>query len=67
MDLNEAKNEASRCLECKNPKCIEGCPINQNIPTFIKYIKEENLEAAYKIILEKNYFGSSCGRVCAHD
>lgn len=67
MDLNEAKKIASRCLECKNPKCVEGCPINQNIPKFIKYIKEENLEDAYKTILEKNYFGSICGRVCAHD
>lgn len=67
MDLNEAKKIASRCLECKNPRCTEGCPINQNIPKFIKYIKEENLEEAYKVILEKNYFGSISGRVCAHD
>lgn len=67
MDLNEAKKIASRCLECNNPRCVEGCPINQNIPKFIKYIKEENLEEAYKTITEKNYFGSICGRVCAHD
>lgn len=67
MDLKEAKEKASRCLECKNPRCVEGCPINQNIPKFIKYIKEEKLEEAYKIILEKNYFGSISGRVCAHD
>ena len=67
MDLNEAKQKASRCLGCTNPKCVEGCPIHTNIPGFIKCIKEEELEGAYKIILEKNYFGSICGRVCSHD
>ena len=67
MDLNEAKQKASRCLGCANPKCVEGCPIHTNIPGFIKCIKEEDLEGAYKIILEKNYFGSICGRVCSHD
>lgn len=67
MDLNEAKQKANRCLGCENPKCVEGCPIHTNIPGFIKCIKEEDLEGAYKIILEKNYFGSICGRVCSHD
>ncbi len=67
MDLNEAKQKASRCLGCANPKCVEGCPIHTNIPGFIKCIKDEDLEGAYKIILEKNYFGSVCGRVCSHD
>ena len=57
MDLNEAKQKASKCLGCANPKCVEGCPIHTNIPGFIKCIKEEDLEGAYKIILEKNYFG----------
>ena len=67
MDLNEAKEKASRCLECKEPKCMEGCPIGINIPKFIKYIKEDNLEEAYKVILEKSYFGAVCCRVCSHD
>ena len=67
MNLEEAKEKASRCLGCENPKCMEGCPIKMNIPTFIKYIKEDNLEEAYKTILEKSYFGSICGRVCSHD
>lgn len=67
MNLEEAKEKASRCLGCENPKCMEGCPIKINIPAFIKYIKEDNLEEAYKIILEKSYFGSVCGRVCSHD
>lgn len=60
MNLDEAKEKASKCLGCENPKCMEGCPIKMNIPTFIKYIKEDNLEEAYKVILEKSYFGSVC-------
>lgn len=67
MNLEEAKEKASRCLGCSNPKCMEGCPIGINIPEFIKYIKEDNLEEAYKVILEKSYFGAVCGRVCSHD
>ena len=67
MNLEEAKEKASKCLGCSNPQCMEGCPIGINIPEFIKYIKEENLEEAYKIILEKSYFGAVCGRVCSHD
>lgn len=67
MNINEAKEKAAKCLECKEPRCIEGCPIHVNIPGFIKLIKEEKLEEAYKVILEKNYFGSICGRVCSHD
>ena len=67
MNLEEAKEKASRCLGCENPKCMEGCPIGINIPEFIKYIKEDNLEEAYKVIINKSYFGSICGRVCSHD
>lgn len=67
MNLEEAKEKASKCLGCANPKCMEGCPIGINIPGFIKYIKEDNLEEAYKVILEKSYFGAVCGRVCSHD
>ncbi len=67
MDLNEAKEKASKCLGCENPMCVKGCPIGIDIPKFIKCIKEDNLEEAYKIILEKSHFGSVCGRVCSHD
>ena len=67
MNLEEAKEKASKCLGCNNPRCMGGCPIGINIPEFIKYIKEEKLEEAYKIILEKSYFGAICGRVCSHD
>ena len=67
MDLKEAKEKAEKCLGCANPSCIGGCPLNMNIPEMIKCIKEERLEDAYHIILEKSYFGSICGRVCSHD
>lgn len=63
----DIKNEANRCLNCNNPRCVEGCPINMNIPKFINYIKNDKLDKAYEIITEKSCFGSICGRVCPHD
>ncbi|MDG5857251.1 dihydropyrimidine dehydrogenase, partial [Clostridium beijerinckii] len=44
----EATKEASRCLNCKNPKCVEGCPVSINIPGFISYVKDEKFEEAAK-------------------
>ena len=46
----EAMEEAQRCLGCKKPKCVEGCPVSINIPGFIEHIKEGNMEEAYKVI-----------------
>ena len=46
----EAMEEATRCLNCKNAKCIEGCPVSINIPAFVQEVKEGNIEEAYKII-----------------
>ena len=46
----EAMEEAQRCLGCKKPKCVEGCPVSINIPGFIEQIKEGNIEEAYKVI-----------------
>ena len=59
--------EAERCLNCKIPKCKEGCPINNRIPEFIEKIKEEKFEEAYKIICDINPLGAICGRVCSHE
>ena len=60
----EAINEASRCLNCKNPTCISGCPASNNIPLFIKYIKEDNLETAYSTIRLTSNMPEICSRVC---
>ena len=46
----EAMEEATRCINCKNAKCIQGCPVSINIPAFIKEVKEGNIEEAYKVI-----------------
>ncbi|MBP6977664.1 MAG: NADPH-dependent glutamate synthase [Bacteroidales bacterium] len=59
--------EAGRCLQCKKPGCVEGCPVNINIPTFIALIAEEKFDQAIKKIKEANVFPSICGRVCPQE
>ena len=49
----EAVAEAGRCLNCKNPLCVKGCPVSINIPAFIEQVKERNFEKAYQIYLNK--------------
>ena len=63
----QALLEADRCLECKIPKCVEGCPVNVKIPEFIKKIKEDKIEEAGNIIRETNYLPSVCGRICPQE
>ncbi len=66
-DPQTAQKEATRCIQCKNPKCVEGCPVGIDIPAFIKLIKEGKfLEAIYKI-KEKNALPAVCGRVCPQE
>ncbi|MBP7216245.1 MAG: NAD(P)-binding protein, partial [Candidatus Omnitrophica bacterium] len=60
----EALQEAARCLQCKNPTCIAGCPVNINIKKFIFYITKHDYKSAYLTIRETNNFPSLCGRVC---
>ncbi len=60
----EALLEASRCLQCKNPVCISGCPVGIDIKKFIYHITQKDYQAAYFTIREKNNFPSICGRVC---
>ena len=50
----QAVEEAGRCLSCKNPKCVEGCPVNVRIPEFIKKVQEGDFKAAYEIITSTN-------------
>jgi len=63
----QAKNEASRCLNCKNPRCVKGCPVNIQIPDFIQALKEDNLEKAGEIIRQTSMLPSVCGRVCPQE
>lgn len=63
----EAINEANRCLHCLNPRCVMGCPVNIKIPEFIKAIKENNLEEAYRIISDASSLPAICGRVCPQE
>ncbi|MCS7096107.1 MAG: NADPH-dependent glutamate synthase [Candidatus Bathyarchaeota archaeon] len=63
----QALAEAERCLQCKNAPCIKGCPVEIDIPVFIKLIRERNFEAAIKKIKEKNSLPAICGRVCPQE
>jgi glutamate synthase (NADPH/NADH) small chain len=63
----EAAKEASRCIQCRNPLCVSGCPVNIDIPGFIKAIKEKKVQEAIKIIKEKNNLPGICGRVCPQE
>ena len=67
LTAEQVKEEASRCLSCKNPRCVKGCPVNITIPEFIKALKEDNLEAAGDIIRETSMLPSVCGRVCPQE
>ena len=63
----EAMEEASRCINCKNAKCVSGCPVSINIPAFIHEVKEGNFEQAYQIISESSALPAVCGRVCPQE
>lgn len=63
----QAVLEAKRCLQCKNPKCVLGCPVGINIPGFIKCVAEERFEDALGVILESSLLPSICGRVCPQE
>ena len=63
----EAMEEAQRCINCKNARCIQGCPVSINIPGFISHVKEGNIEEAYKVIGESSALPAICGRVCPQE
>ncbi len=65
--MAEAISEAKRCLNCKNPTCIPGCPIEHDIPGFIHELSMGNIGAAMEIINEKSNLPAICGRVCPHE
>jgi glutamate synthase (NADPH/NADH) small chain len=63
----QALEEASRCLQCPKPQCIQGCPVEIEIPAFIKLLREEKYEEAIRKIKEKNALPAICGRVCPQE
>ncbi len=67
FDADTAVSEASRCLQCKNPRCRQGCPVGVNIPAFVNEIKNRNFEKAREIITADNNLPSICGRVCPQE
>ena len=64
---DEAVREASRCLNCKNPKCVTGCPVSINIPAFVERIKNNDFEGAAKEIAKYSSLPAVCGRVCPQE
>ena len=66
-DQERAVKEANRCLGCKNPKCVEGCPVSINIPGFIAEVKKGDFEAAAKEIAKYSALPAVCGRVCPQE
>ena len=66
-NMEEAKCEAERCINCKNAQCMKGCPVAINIPGFIEQVKLGNIEEAYKIISESSALPAVCGRVCPQE
>ena len=63
----EAMEEASRCINCKNAQCIKGCPVAIDIPAFIEQVKAGNIERAYQIISQSSALPAVCGRVCPQE
>src|SRR5512133_1624790 len=67
LSPEQARLEAARCIMCKHPACIEGCPVSINIPAFLQQIVNEDPQAAARVIKESSSLGSVCGRVCPQE
>ncbi len=65
--LEEAKLEATRCIDCKNPRCVTECPVGVDIPRFIKQLEAEDLDGAFDTIYNDNILPAICGRVCPQE
>lgn len=67
LTIQQALTEAHRCLNCKNPTCVQGCPVNINIPGFIKELENGNIQGAADIIKQSSTLPAVCGRVCPQE
>ncbi|MDY0138502.1 MAG: NADPH-dependent glutamate synthase [Candidatus Izemoplasmatales bacterium] len=67
FSIEQVKIEASRCLNCVNPRCVKACPVNIDIPKFIQQILSDNFKDAYCTIYQDNILPSVCGRVCPQE
>ncbi|MGM0681233.1 MAG: NAD(P)-dependent oxidoreductase, partial [Thermodesulfobacteriota bacterium] len=67
FDEETAKREADRCLQCKKPTCRTGCPIHNDIPGFIRLLRENRIEEAYWLDRQTNSLPAICSRVCPHE
>lgn len=67
LSLEQAQQEAKRCLDCNNPGCVTGCPVNIDIPSFVKNIEIGNIEAAAKVLKKYSALPAVCGRVCPQE
>ena len=66
-NMEEAVEEASRCIGCKNAQCVKGCPVAIDIPGFIEKVKGGDIEAAYQVISKSSALPAVCGRVCPQE
>lgn len=62
-----AKDEADRCLNCKNAPCMSGCPVGVHVPDFIANVKQGNIQGAYRVLKNDNNLAAICGRVCPQE
>lgn len=67
LTLQQALTEAHRCLNCKTPTCVEGCPVNINIPGFIKKLEQGDVQGAADVIKQSSTLPAVCGRVCPQE
>ena len=67
LSFDQAITEAHRCLDCKNPTCVKGCPVNINIPGFIKQLEIGNIQGAAEVIQQSSTLPAVCGRVCPQE
>lgn len=65
--LDQVRIEALRCLQCKDPVCVEACPLHINVKSFIDLMAQGNFDAAFQKISEESPFPGICGRVCQHE